>query len=260
MLLCYFLPIITIEWEDGEDCWYEWECTQTCTCGTEYVHECYYHHGRECCDVSCDDGCSSENCEGVEVCNESSEETHSFTIAPIQAMGRLEWHHRKTFQHSAFSPGVCYGMALGLGTKLYMLVANPMPTCCASKQGWKCGAIQQIIGVILYFLAFVMIMAGHGQAHAAVDDCDPDDCTQQDKDNMKNAFDAVFGALYPLMIVPLLFAILNGGLLCKAKDDWPDERQVAAQAPAIAQVPVAQVYLSAGRGEAERGGGMSRDL
>ena len=240
MLLCYFLPIITIEWEDGEDCWYEWECTQTCTCGTEYQN-CYEYYDRERCDVSCDDGCSSENCEGVEVCNESSEETHSFTIAPIQAMGRLEWHHRKTFQHSAFSPGVCYGMALGLGTKLYMLVANPMPTCCASKQGWKCGAIQQIIGVILYFLAFVMIMAGHGQAHAAVGDCDPDDCTQEDKDNWKNVFDAVFGALYPLMIVPLLFAILNGGLLCKAKDDWPDESQVAVQAPAIAQVPVAQV-------------------
>ena len=58
---------------------------------------------------------------------------------------------------------------------------------------------------------------------------------------MKKVFDAVFGVLYPLMIVSLLFAILNGGLLCKAKDDWPDERQVAAQAPAIAQVPVAQV-------------------
>ena len=42
-----------------------------------------------------------------------------------------------------------------------------------------------------------------------------------------------------LVIVPLLFAILNGGLLRKAKDDWPDAYKVA-QAP-VAQVPVAQV-------------------
>ena len=46
MLLCYFLPIITIEWEDGEDCWYEWECTQTCTCGTEYQN-CYEYYDRD---------------------------------------------------------------------------------------------------------------------------------------------------------------------------------------------------------------------
>jgi len=129
-------------------------------------------------------------------------------------------------------------MILGLGTKFYMFVANPMPTCCASKQGWKCGAIQQIVGIVLYFLAFIMIAAGHGQATVAIEEGDG---SQTEKDNWQSVFDAIFGALYPLLIVPLLFAILNAGLLCKAKDAWPDEGSVAVQAPAIAQVPVGMV-------------------
>ena len=232
MLLCYFLPIITIEWEEDQDCWTEWECTQTCTCGTEYQN-CYEYHDRERCDVSCDDGCYSDdwggnNCEDVEYCDGNSE-THEHTFPPIHALGWL----------MVFIPVAGFGMALGIGTKFYMFVANPMPTCCASKQGWKCGAIQQIVGVILYFLAFIMIAAGHGQVTVAIDECD--DCSQQDKDNMQSIFDAIFGALYPLLIVPLLFAILNAGLLCKAKDAWPDEGSVAVQAPAVAQVPVGMV-------------------
>ena len=173
----------------------------------------------------------AETCETVEYCDHSNVQTHSWSFAPIHALGAL----------MVWLPVAGFGMLVGLLTKFYMFVANPMPTCCASKQGWKCGAVQQIVGFCLYFVALIMLMAGHGQINEVItSQCD--DCSQEDEDNFLNIINSMFTALYALVLPVAIFALLNSIMLCIAKDAWGDPQEAATD-PAVGMAPMAPQAL-----------------
>merc|ERR1719181_2761834 len=56
-LLCYFLPVITIQWEESANCWDEEQCIYNCTHNYCDNTNCYDHYDGTKCSSSCDYGC-----------------------------------------------------------------------------------------------------------------------------------------------------------------------------------------------------------
>ena len=197
---------------------------------SQSMHMFPLHSYEECCDDGTDDICADEG------------------LAPGECVDRhiTLWVIAIVALHYGQYYGPLYMLAIGLFlAALSHIIATTgfsLPVCCCtSAKGYKCSAIVLGFAIGFYTVAFFMSVGFHGAISRDIG---------EDEEEAQQAIAFWMGIIYAIILVPCLLGIVDCGLLCKGKADWPEGAEgggaAVSQMPPVA--PMAAVEITASPG------------